>query len=325
MKHSQKISVIIVNYNSLDHIDTCVTSVLNQTYPDFEVIIVDNNSADDSLNYARTQFPGLIYVTNTENLGYAGGVCSALEYASGQLIAPLNIDTEVADDWLAQMADFLDRNPGAAAVTPKILLFNNRNRINAMGMNVHVSGMAFCRHLYKEDDGLIEPQRVFALSGCSYLIRREILEQINNSVGQWDIYYDDVIISWLINLMGHDIWCTPGAVIYHKYALKMNRDKFLIYERCRHFFVLSVLKPFTLLILSPVLIVTELLVVVYSLLKGRHYIKAKMGAIRSIFQQARSIRKKRAQYQQLRKKSDFRLLKRLSWNLEWGQLFRTLD
>ena len=322
---SPKISVIVVNYNSLEHIDTCISSVLNQTYPDFEVIFVDNNSTDDSLDYARNKFPGLSFVTNTENLGYAGGVCSALSHASGQLIAPLNIDTEVAADWLSHMADYLNENPGVAAVTPKIMLFDNRGKINALGMNVHVSGMAFCRHLYEEDSGITEPQRVYAFSGCSYLIRREILEQINNSVGQWEKYYDDVIISWLINLMGYEIWCMPGAVVYHKYSLKMDRDKFATYERCRHFLVLSVLKPFTFIILLPILIVTELLVVAYSLFKGWYFIKAKIGAYGSIFQCFRSIREKRAQYEKLRKNSDFTLLKKLSWNLQWGQLFRTLD
>lgn len=324
MEDSLKISVIVVNYNSLDHIDACISSVLSQTYPYFEVIFVDNNSSDDSLSHARTKFPDLIYVTNNENLGYAGGVCSGLAYASGRFIAPLNIDTEVAADWLHHMALFLDQNPNVAAVTPKILLFEDRNRINALGVNVHISGLAFCRHLYKEDNAITEPQRVYGLSGCSYLIRREILEQINSTVGQWDLFYDDVIVSWLINLMGYDIWCVPKAAVYHKYDLKMNRDKFFRLESNRHSFVLSVFRPLTLLIILPILIVTELLISVYSLLKGGRYIKAKIGAFSSVFKRFKSIRAKRAQYEKLRKTSDFTLLKRLSWNLEWGQLFRTL-
>jgi len=324
VENSRKVSIIVVNYNTLTHIDACISSVLNQTYPDFEVIFVDNNSMDESLSYAKTKFPNLIFVANTENLGYAGGICSALTHASGRYIAPLNIDTEVAPDWLYHMVYFLDQNPGVAAVTPKILLFNDRNRINALGVNIHISGLAFCRQLNKEDNGTTEPQRVYGLSGCSYLIRREILERINSSVGRWDLFYDDVIISWLTNLMGYEIWCVPEAVVYHKYTLKMNPDKFFRLERCRHTFVLSILKPLTLLITLPLLVATEFLIVMYSLLKGKDYIKAKARAFGSVFKWFQSIRERRVQYEQLRKYSDFKLLKRLSWNLEWAQLFHTL-
>ena len=325
MPQRRKVSVIIVNYNTLKHIDTCLSSILKQTYPDYEVIFVDNNSTDNSLNYAKERFPGIIFVTNNENLGYAGGVCSALTHASGQYIAPLNIDTEVTSDWLIHMVEFLDRKPEVAAVTPKILLFNRKNRINALGVNIHVSGLAFCRELDKEDRDTIKAERVYGLSGCSYLIRKEVLEQINNSVKQWDMFYDDVIVSWLVNLMGYDIWCLPESVIYHKYALQMNPDKFLRLERCRHIFILSVFKPLTIIICFPVLVIIETLIMLYSVFKGRQYGVAKLKAIRSILKMSRNIRRKRKLYKKLRKRSDIELLKRLSWNLEWGQLFKTIS
>ena len=187
MEDNKKISVIVVSYNSLDHIDTCISSVLNQTYTDFEVIFVDNNSTDNSLSYAMTKYPDLIFVSNTENLGYAGGVCTGLAQASGKFIAPLNIDTEVTADWLYHLDSFLDENPRVAAVTPKILLFDDRNKINALGSIIHISGLAFCRKLYNQDSDSNEPQKVNGLSGCSYLIRRDVMEQINRAVGWWDL------------------------------------------------------------------------------------------------------------------------------------------
>ena len=95
MQHTQKVSVITVNYNGMPYIDSCISSVLKQTYSNFEVILVDNNSTDGSLSYARTKFPDLIFVVNHRNLGYAGGINSGLAQATGEYIAPLNIDTEV--------------------------------------------------------------------------------------------------------------------------------------------------------------------------------------------------------------------------------------
>ena len=314
------VSIIIVNYNGITHLDACVSSVLSQTYQDYEVILVDNNSTDDSLNYARTQFPDLIFVESTENEGYGGGIRRGLEYASGRHIAPLNVDTQVATDWLSGMVRFLDENPMAGAITPKILLFDDRNRINALGINIHITGLSFCRKLYRKDNGLNEPQKVSGVSGCSYLIRRQILDRINEVVSEWPMTYDDVIISWLINLMGYEIYCIPEAVVYHKYSLQMNPHKFSLLERERHSFLLACLKPFTFFVYFPIFAAVEFLILTYSLLKGKRYIQSKAKAIAYVLRRSRDITKKRRKYEELREISDFELFRRLRLNLEWDQL-----
>ena len=325
MKSTRKVSVIIVNYNGIDHVDACISSVSRQTYPDFEIIFVDNDSTDGSLSYAEARFPNLIFLANKRNLAYGGGICSALASASGKYIAPLNIDTEVAADWLYEQVHFLDENPAVGAVTPKLLLFDNRNRINALGMNIHVSGLGFCRELYRKDRSLTEAHMVCGFSGSSFLIRREILERINEVVDQWPILYDDVVLSWITQLMGYDIWCVPKAVVYHKYRLKINPNKFYLLELERYSLLLSTLKPTTFLIYFPVFAIIELLTISFSMLKGKEYVKSKVRALAGVFRRFPDIRRKRRGYQELRKISDFRLFKNLSWNLAWTQLLSILN
>jgi hypothetical protein len=304
------------------HVDACLTSVLNQTYENYEVIFVDNKSTDGSLEYVKGKFPSLIFVANQSNLGYAGGINSGLAHASGELIAPLNTDTEVAPDWLAIMVEFLDSNPGTAAVTPKILLFDQRNKINAKGLKIHITGLGFCRQLYKTDDNATAPERVAGISGCSYLVRGRLLEEMGGAPAEYFMGNDDVVVSWLLNLMGYDIFCVPQARVYHKYRLKMTPEKFLRSEKGRQELILSSLRPLTLLVCLPILFAVEFLMIVYGLTKGKPYVKAKLGALASVWRERENWRQKRKRYQQLRRISDLALLRRLSWNLEWGQLLQ---
>jgi len=317
---AKKVSVILVNYNGMPHLDSCIPSVLNQTYPSFEIIFVDNNSSDGSLEYARQKFPKLVFVASGKNLGYAGGINAGLAHATGEYIAPLNIDTEVSPNLLAVMAGFLDENQSTGAVTPKILLFDDRSRINTMGANIHITGLSFCRGLNKLDDHSTRPQKVSGVSGCSYLIRREIFDKMGGAPEESFMGNDDVGVSWLVNLMNYDIYCLPEAVVYHKYTLKMNPEKLFQLEKSRYTLLLYSLKPLTLVLLFPVLAGTELLTLVYSLLKGRRYIQAKFRVWGAVCENSAYIRDRKALVEKLRKISDFQLLKRLRWNLEWGQL-----
>lgn len=306
----------------MPHVDTCVSTVLRQTFPDFELIFVDNNSTDGSLEYAKEKFPELVYVANSQNVGYAGGINSGLAHARGRYIAPLNMDTEVSPEWLQQMVVFLDENPRAGAVTPKILLFDDRQMVNTMGLNIHISGLAFCRGLGQKDDGSAEPQKVSGISGCSYLIRRELLESMGGAPEECFMASDDVVVSWLLNLMDWDMYCTPASVIYHKYSLKVSPEKFFMLETNRHRLLLYTLNWPTLAVCSPILGFTELLIMAYCLRRGKQYAGAKWRAMLSVIRDRSYIRERRRQLRRLRRVSDYEMLRRLKLNLEWGQLLQ---
>jgi len=322
---AKRTSVILVNYNGMPHLDACISSVLKQSYTNFEVIFVDNNSGDESLEYTRSKFPNLIFVVNDKNLGYAGGIDSGLTHATGDYIAPLNIDTEVAPNWLGAMVAFLDENPQVGAVTPKILLFNDRTKINVLGLNIHVTGLSFCRGLGQQDNDSVIPENVPGVSGCSYLIRRHLFEQMGGAPAWCFMGNDDVIVSWLLRLMGYEIYYLPESIAFHKYSLKMSPEKLFRLEKNRQILLLSTLKPLTLLACLPILLAIELMTIVYSLAKGRSYVRAKFAALASLWRERSNIKQRRAQYQLLRKISDFRLFKNLKWTLEWGQVFHTFD
>jgi len=323
MSAKPKVSVIVVNFNSLPHVDVCLDSLMKQTYANYEVVFVDNGSTDGSLEHARTQYPSLVFVPTNANLGYACGVNAGLAHATGELIAPLNIDTEVAPTWLAVMVEGLTADPRIGAVTPKILLFDDRGRINAKGHNVHVSGLSFCRGLYRADDGSVAPERVSGVSGCSYLVRRETLERMGGVPGADSFMSnDDVVLSWLLHLMGYEVRCLPEAIVFHRYRLKMDPGKLHRLEKDRARLVLSTLDPLTLVLGSPGLIAVEFMVLAYSVVRGPAYAKAKLSAWSALWRERRRIGEARRQRRALRRATDWHLLRSLRWGLEWRQLFQ---
>jgi GT2 family glycosyltransferase len=318
---SVKVSVVVVNYNGLQYLDACLNSILKQDFRDYEVIFVDNASTDSSLEYARRHFPGLVFVANNLNSGYAGGINSGLAVARGEYIAPINMDTEVAPGWLSAMVDFMDARPQAGAVCPKVLIIDQRDKVNCNGLNIHVSGLGFCRMLHRPDVQEADPHRVNGISGCSYLIKKDLFNRMGGAPEYCFMYNDDVVISWLLTMMGYEMYCLPNSVIYHRYRLSMRPEKFFHLEKNRIYLIFSTLEWYTLLLISPLLLAIEIMVLAYSFIKGWPYPRSKFGAYLAAFKERKYIGQLRKSYRSLRRISDFTLLGRLTWNLEWGQLF----
>ena len=137
------------------------------------------------------------------------------------------------------------------------------------------------------------------------------------------MYYEDVDLSWTINLMGYDIYCLPSKV-YHKYRLKMTPEKLFWLERGRLSLLLCTLKPLTLVILLPFLALTELLVLGYCLIRGRSYLSAKLRALGYVVANISHLKQRRALIQRLRRVSDLQLFRKFQLNYDWGQLFQIL-
>jgi GT2 family glycosyltransferase len=319
------VSVIVVNFNGRRYVEKCLSSVLNQDYPRFELILVDNNSTDGSASYVRQRFPQVLVVENKENLGYSAGINSGISRASGDYLAPLNVDTEVERDWLAPMVEFLEGNPDVGAVTPKSLLYTDRSKIGVQGLNIHVTGLAFVRGLNEQDSRMPQdPFPVAGVSGCSFVIRREIVEQMGGLNEHNFMYYDDVDLSWMVNLMGYSVYCVPRSVVYHEYELRMTPQKMYWLEYGRWSSVVCYLRPSTFVVLLPVLAFTELLIAGYCFVRGPGYMLAKLRSCGRLLVHTKRVMARRRKAQGLRKLSDWELLKRFTLRYEWRQALHIL-
>ncbi|KKR54680.1 MAG: hypothetical protein A2079_07335 [Geobacteraceae bacterium GWC2_48_7] len=117
-----KISIITANYNGLKYLEPLFNSLKNQTYQNFEIIFVDNNSSDGSVQFVEKKYPEIKVVQNKTNLGFAGGNNSALPYCDGEYVALINNDMVADPRWLEEMHNALIREK-AAVVGAKILFY----------------------------------------------------------------------------------------------------------------------------------------------------------------------------------------------------------
>ncbi|MDW8325806.1 MAG: glycosyltransferase family 2 protein [Anaerolineales bacterium] len=324
------VSLILVLYNSAEHLEDCLHSLLADALsPPFEVWVVDNASADNSAELAESFAARASHVhvlRNPTNRGYAGGVNAVLPYVRGEFVAVLNPDSVVEPGWLAPIVALLQAQPEVGAVSPLILLYGDEEsgpaRINSAGQNVHVTGLGFNRNLGRPRATVgSAPQPVSGLHGAAFVIRRSLLDRMRG----WDesgfLYHEDVALSWLLHLMGYEVYCVPASVVRHKYHLTMYPEKLFLLERNRWVLLLTHLGGLTRLLLAPLLLFTEGLMWGYCLLRGPAFLRAKLASYRWVAARAPQLRERRRFIETLRRRSDRQVLRRLRWNYDWDQFF----
>jgi GT2 family glycosyltransferase len=312
------VSVIVVNYNGADALERCLRALLDDTdQVETEILVVDNASSDGSAAIAErlaAEHDSLRLIRSDTNRGYPGAVNLALPEARGEHVAVLNMDVVVSDGWLEPLVAFLGSNPDTAAVCPLIVLESDPERIIAAGQNIHPTALGFNRWLGKpREHAGTEPVRVSGLHGAAFMVRTELLERL----GGWDdrgfLYHEDVELSWLLRLAGKDIHCVPASTVSHDYHLTMFPYKLFLLERNRWKMLLSNLRGRTRLALSPFLVVSELMMWGYCLLRGPGFLRAKWRSYGWLRANAEEIRHRRREVAPLRRTSDWAVLRRLHW------------
>ena len=210
-------SIIIPNWNGVHHLPTCLDSLRRQSYPDFEVIVVDNGSTDGSLELLARDYPEVKVVALPENRGFAGGVNAGIREARGEIVAVFNNDAEADPCWLGELAGALARHPEAGMATPKVLLFDRREVINTTGDFYGVDGVPGNRGVWQRDEGQFNDEEyVFGAAGVAAAYRRAMLDEVGLLDEGLISYCEDVDLAWRAQLAGWKCVYVPKAVVYHK-------------------------------------------------------------------------------------------------------------
>lgn len=214
------VSLIIVNRNGEDLLDDCLSSLKRQTYRDFELIFVDNGSTDGSLAKVADLMPDATCVALTENTGFAIGNNRGMQRAQGKYIVLVNNDTELDENFLAELVAPAERDDGVGMVAPKILDFYQRDRIDSVGgLILCRDGLAQGRGRCERDEGQYdELDEVLVPSGCAALYRREMLDEVGLFDETLFMYCEDTDLGLRARWAGWKAVAAPRAVIYHKYS-----------------------------------------------------------------------------------------------------------
>jgi hypothetical protein len=210
---------MVLNYNGLKWIPTCLASVAKTEYENFSVYLVDNGSTDGSVDYVKSSFPRVKIIQHPTNLGFAEGYNRAVEEIEADCLVLLNNDTEVLNPgWVKELVNVAGTDPEIAAVACKIVSMENHSCLDSVGG----MGIPFWRGFV--DVGHGEPDRgqydvagfePFAFCGGAALVRLGAFRRLGGFDGSLFMYVEDADLSWRMRLSGYRIGYASKARVAH--------------------------------------------------------------------------------------------------------------
>lgn len=250
-----RVSVIVVNWNRRDLLHACLKSLQRQTNTEFEIIVVDNGSADGSPEMVNREYPSVQVIRNDENRGFCAANNQGIQTSQGEFVALLNNDAEAEPAWLESLMRALDARPDCGMAASKILVWEDPTRIDKAGHLIYPDGQNRGRGSGELDRGQYDlPEDTLWPDGCAALYRREMLTAIGGFDEDFFAYADDAELGLRARIAGWGCVYAPAAVVRHHrgatLGLKSGRRLELI-ERNRVLLALK-LFPLSLLWLNPV-------------------------------------------------------------------------
>jgi GT2 family glycosyltransferase len=304
----QTVDVAVVSWNSWGYLQRNLPALIELDYASYRVVVIDNDSADETPDRVEAEFPDVDVVRCGTNAGYGAGNNVGFARSRSKYVAVLNPDAIPERGWLRALVRALDENPRAALATSKVLLASDRQRVNACGNIVHLSGIAFCRGLDEDQHRHVLKESVAAVSGAAFIARRDALEQIGGFDERFFMYMEDTELSLRARLAGWDIVLEPRSRVVHDYELSIPASKFYYLERNRFFMLANIFRLRTLVALVPALIAAEIGVWVFAMRSRNGLPAAKIASYAAVLQGLPAMLRQRRASQAIRKVPDRELL-----------------
>lgn len=224
------VCIVILNWNGYQDTVACVESCLQSNYPAYSIIIVDNGSRDNSEKLFRQRFPDIEILQTGSNLGFAGGNNVGIRHAlasGADYVWLLNNDTIIAPDALTELVKLAESSPRIGMVGSKILFHEQPSKIWFAGGFLTVGGGdVIHRGFGDEDTGQYDvPCRVDFITGCSMLVKADLIAEVGPMREDYFLYWEDVDWSRSAVEKGWDIYYAPAAKVWHKVsASAVNRS-----------------------------------------------------------------------------------------------------
>jgi GT2 family glycosyltransferase len=217
-----KLSVIIVNYNTVKLTQDCLRSVFaSKTNFDFEVFVSDNGSTDGSVGMIKSKFPQVKLIENKANLGFSKGNNVAIKQAQGEYVLLLNSDTTIEPDALQVSVARMDADPRIGALGGKVLLPNGeldkaarRKFPNPANAFLRLFGLSKFSD-YNITAPIDQEMEIDAVMGAYMMVRKEAIDKVGMLDEEYFMYGEDLDWCWEIKHAGYKILYYPAAVITH--------------------------------------------------------------------------------------------------------------
>jgi GT2 family glycosyltransferase len=231
------VSVIVLNYNGLQYMEDCFGSLSQLDYPtgSVELVLADNGSDDNSVEYVREHFPQVRIIQLDRNYGFCGGNNRAVAQSQNEYVALLNSDMRVEPRWLAGLVEALDNEPEAVCSASKILTWDGR-AMDFGGLLVSFVGHGRADGHHDPDTTAYDGLRyILGPCGGSMLIDRQVFLEVGGFDEDFFMYFDDIDLGWRLWALGHKVVFAPQSICYHIHygsSSKLPQAKVLyLYER----------------------------------------------------------------------------------------------
>lgn len=219
-----KIAVVILNWNGRKWLEQFLPSVVcYSTGDDVEIVVADNASTDDSIEFLVENYPDITHVILDQNYGYADGYNRALRQIEAEYFVLLNSDVEVTENWITPIIEYLDQNPDVVAAQPKILAQHTKEKFEyagAAGGFIDRLGYPFCRGriftTLEADKGQYDDVvDVFWASGACMFIRSKDYFEVGGLDASFFAHMEEIDLCWRLNIRGRRIVCIPQSTVFH--------------------------------------------------------------------------------------------------------------
>jgi GT2 family glycosyltransferase len=207
-------------------------SVAASSYPNLEVVLADNASSDDSIEWTRSRFPTVRIIRHPENWGFCKGNNEAIRQTDSEYVLLLNNDVEVESDWLQPLIAEMVAKPELAAVQPKLLDVERRSRFEyagASGGHMDKHGFTFSRgrlfFTLEPDSGQYDnPDDIFWATGAAILLRRSCLDAVGLLDERFEFHMEEIDLCWRLQRAGFGIRVVPSSRVYHAGGSSLPRE-----------------------------------------------------------------------------------------------------
>ncbi len=218
-----KTAIVILNWNGRPMLERFLPSVVKNCSPDSEVIVADNGSTDDSIDFLHRNYPSLRLILMDRNYGFAEGYNRALAQVDAEYYVLLNDDVEVTPGWTDKVVAIMDADHDIAAAQPKLKMFDQRNRFEyagGAGGFIDKLGYPFCRgrifDTIEYDNGQYDGTReVFWATGAALFVRASIWKELGGLDGDFFAHMEEIDFCWRARNKGYKIIATSDAQVYH--------------------------------------------------------------------------------------------------------------
>lgn len=218
-----RVAVVILNWNGKVLLEQFLPSLGRSSYPNLELVVVDNGSTDYSVSFLQQQYPQIKTIILSENLGYAGGYNAALQQVEADYYILLNSDVEVSPGWVEPLIELMETHTNVAASQPKLLSFHHKNKFEYAGASggwIDSLGYPFARgrvleHCETDHGQYDKAAPIFWASGAAFCVRAKAFHEMNGFDASFFAHQEEIDLCWRLQRKGYQIYSCPQSVVWH--------------------------------------------------------------------------------------------------------------